>query len=112
MSALNSPLYHSKIALFFHLKKKINCATFNFMCYKLLSSFGLITDIAGVILLFIYGLPSKIVEPSKRLLEGSVSEADQKKNAFIKKMSYLGLTLLIIGFTLQLVSIWSNYICS
>jgi hypothetical protein len=81
------------------------------VCSKILTAIGLITDILGVILLFLYGLPSKVVEPPKLLLEGDVGDDDQKKNEFIKKMSYLGLALLILGFTFQLVATWSSYFC-
>ena len=69
------------------------------------------TDIVGVILLFIYGLPSKIIGPPKMLLEGDITNDELKKNAFVTKMSYLGLTLLIIGFILQLAGVWANYFC-
>jgi hypothetical protein len=76
------------------------------MIAKIFSTIGLLTDIVGVILLFIYGLPSKMIEPPKLLLESDIDDADLKKNAFITRMSYLGLSLLIIGFMLQLISVW------
>ena len=66
-----------------------------------INQLGLIFDIIGVILLFMYGLPSRIIEPPKLLLEGDLSKEDSKKNRFITIMSYIGLSCLFIGFFLQ-----------
>ena len=76
------------------------------MISKIFSTIGLCTDIVGVILLFIYGLPSKIVEPPKLLLGSDIGNSNLKKNAFITWMSYFGLSLLILGFTFQLIGVW------
>ena len=74
----------------------------------IISSTGLALDIVGVILLFIYGLPSKVTDsPGDRLLWGpspEVREAEIKKFRRYTRISHIGLVLLITGFTLQLIS--------
>ena len=72
---------------------------------NIFSSLGLIIDISGVILLFIYGLPSKISE-GIYFIDGETDEERtlrEKRNKFIKKMAQAGLICLILGFILQLI---------
>jgi len=78
------------------------------MYAKIFSTIGLVTDIIGVILLFMYGLPSKIVGPPVRIVEQDITDEEQNKNSFITKMSYFGLSLLILGFIFQLIGVWIN----
>jgi hypothetical protein len=78
------------------------------MLSNVISSIGLLIDIAGVVLLFIYGLPSKIATPPTLLIAGNISDSSKKKNKLITRMSYVGLSLLIIGFILQLAGVWIN----
>jgi hypothetical protein len=63
------------------------------------SLFGLSFDIIGVILLFIYGIPSKEMYNSF-LQDHTLSEEREKQITFRSK---LGLILIILGFMLQFV---------
>lgn len=78
----------------------MNCAT-------VVSSIGLSLDIVGVALLFKYGLPARVREKGGILLlwpgGKSYDEAGAEYQHY-KRMSYAGLTCLIVGFTLQLIS--------
>jgi len=65
----------------------------------LFSIAGLILDIVGVILLFIYGLPNKSVYNSI-LLDSSLSE-QKEKSIFL--WSKIGLLFLVLGFVFQIV---------
>ena len=73
-----------------------------------LITIGLVLDIAGVVLLFFFGLPSK-VSPHRRayrLLESSSEEPEEKFRLY-KIMSNIGLILLILGFSFQIAG---NYL--
>ncbi len=63
------------------------------------SSIGLILDIIGVIMLFIYGLPSKIKE------QDYIGKEETKEDIRVKKMAYIGLSFILFGFILQLFGI-------
>jgi hypothetical protein len=67
---------------------------------------GLIFDIIGVFMLFLYGLPSRI-EPSGDLLglEESTDEElkREKKNRRIKILAFIGLSFIFLGFIFQLL---------
>lgn len=78
----------------------------------LFSVIGLTFDIFGVLLLFYFGLPSKIINKSKKIFIGKV-KGEQKKyvnrhNLFINIGAYTGLTFMLIGFILQLIGVLSN----
>lgn len=71
----------------------------------IVNSIGLVLDIAGALLLWKYGLPEHLSR------EGHVyfvlNEIDEEEKAKAKKYdrwSHAGLSLLILGFGLQLVS--------
>jgi len=72
---------------------------------NLFSTIGLILDIIGVLMLFKYGLPSKVSEGTGRITEESKINEDirNKKNKHIVIMAYLGLTFILIGFIFQLM---------
>ena len=73
--------------------------------FNLISSIGLIIDILGVILLFIYGLPSKVSE-GDYFTDGETEDMQEKrlkKNKHIQKMAHIGLICLILGFLFQLI---------
>ena len=79
------------------------------MCSSLLNTVGLILDIAGVVLLFFFGLPSDVSGPSGGTLilwpmgtDGDAHEARKYKR--YHRTARLGLGLLIVGFALQAVS--------
>jgi hypothetical protein len=75
-----------------------------------LNQIGLLLDIVGVLILFKYGLPSEVAENSdgyflivnKRPQEEL--DEEKRKNAFIKKMAYLGLASVLLGFTFQFIA--------
>ncbi len=73
---------------------------------NLVSSIGLVFDIIGVLILFKYGLPSKIQNHKGSIIreEGKEEEkARKKENKKIKQWANLGLILILIGFLLQLI---------
>lgn len=68
---------------------------------------GLCFDIVGVIMLFKYGLPSKVQEnaDSLSLEESSQKEYNRKgSNKRIICLSYTGIIMLIVGFVIQLLA--------
>jgi hypothetical protein len=69
------------------------------------NQWGLISDIFGVLLLFKYGLPSKIEDEVDHLTAPNVPEEEKqkrkRKNKEIIIGAYVGLTLILIGFALQ-----------
>ena len=72
------------------------------------NSVGLVFDIAGVILLFLFGL-SPEVNPNGEmpLMVDQEDESEAKKYKKYKRMSHVALLLLCIGFIFQITS---NYI--
>jgi hypothetical protein len=88
------------------------------MCQQIIVSFGLILDIIGVILLFIWGPPTPSMEGSVGLaLESGTVLYDGKKVKDIEKeqlrrraihsrMSKVALGLIFFGFVVQLVAQW------
>ena len=70
-----------------------------------IGSVGLVLDIVGAILLFIYGLPENISrEGYSNLVTEEVDEKEVRLANFYDRMGRLGLLLLISGFVLQLVA--------
>ena len=71
-----------------------------------INSIGLSLDILGVILLFIFGLPSRFVSdgpPTNTISFGWDPDSVKQWNRY-KFWSGLALGLLILGFVLQMVS--------
>ena len=76
-----------------------------------LVSIGLVLDIVGVILLFFYGLPNNIPAPSSGTVivwpggEANESEKEEYRKELkkYKRLSRLGIILLLVGFGLQLI---------
>ena len=71
---------------------------------------GLLLDILGIVLLFVYGLPSKIEHLySDMAVEINDNEKQRiiKKNKRISFLSHFGLVALILGFCLQ----FAGYLC-
>ncbi|MYL11235.1 MAG: hypothetical protein F4010_03615 [Cenarchaeum sp. SB0669_bin_11] len=77
-----------------------------------LSSIGLGLDIAGVLLLFKYGLPNDIQKSTGEVLlwgtGGKVADKAAEKRWYrYRDSSRLALGMLVFGFALQ---IWSNHL--
>jgi len=72
----------------------------------IINSFGLMLDIVGAVMIFVYGLPSKWQEGSGRALEETPEEEMIRDagNMRLKGRAKIGLGLLIAGFAFQLVS--------
>jgi hypothetical protein len=74
---------------------------------NILTSIGLILDILGVIMLFMYGLPSNVKENGSGFGGSENEEQRQKRllnNKTIKMKAQFGLGLLITGFLFQLLA--------
>ena len=73
---------------------------------EIINTVGLAFDIVGVILLFFYGLPEPISKTGAGHLTWGENEEEATKWRLYKTRSCWGLALLIIGFSLQLLSNW------
>ena len=71
------------------------------------NSVGLVLDILGALVIFAYGLPRWVVRDTDSLVidAGMIGQDDKKLYKDPNtRWNRLGLTLLIVGFTLQLAS--------
>lgn len=72
-----------------------------------LSQWGLIIDLIGVLLLFEYGLPSKIKDEEGEGLSIGADEQEveniRRHNIKIKRGAYAGLACILAGFLLQFI---------
>jgi hypothetical protein len=75
------------------------------MGYKIFTSIGLIFDILGVIMLFRYGLPSRVIDAPHLILMKGLSNEEIAVNSKIRKWAYTGLIFLIIGFVGQIAGV-------
>ena len=72
---------------------------------KIISSVGLILDIVGALLIWKYGLPESINRKGMGFLVlESVDDEQILKAKRYDRLSKIGLSLLILGFSLQLLS--------
>jgi hypothetical protein len=72
---------------------------------RIFSIIGLILDIIGVLMLFRYGLPSEI-EIGDIIIANESTDSELKrgnKNRRIKKLAYIGLSFILLGFIFQLL---------
>ena len=73
----------------------------------IISSVGLGLDIIGVVLLFKFGLPPRVSETGGTSIKwpgGKSNEEAKEEYQHYKQMGYVGLGLLVVGFSLQLIS--------
>ncbi|MBW0162011.1 MAG: hypothetical protein HYI21_13120 [Sediminibacterium sp. Gen4] len=80
-------------------------------CRMTLNQIGLAIDILGVVFLFFCGMPSGFIENPENagnISWGDNSELEQKRirvnNNIIKIGAYTGLSLVLIGFIIQLIA--------
>jgi len=74
---------------------------------NILAIIGLILDMIGVGLIFIFGIPSKIdTEGHTYIITENVDENEKKEANKYKRFSWMGLFLVFLGFLLQCL----NYI--
>ena len=72
---------------------------------NLMNSIGLIIDIIGVILIFLYGIsPMLDVKGTVFLVAEQEDEVEKKKAKKFQCISRFGLIMVIVGFFLQLTS--------
>ena len=74
----------------------------------IVNSAGLLLDIVGVVLLFMFGLPSKVRRETGSYIiwgaDASEQEATRKEYRRYQCMSFIALGCLVTGFVLQIVS--------
>lgn len=77
-------------------------------CKVFLNSLGLLLDITGAILIYVYGIQPGLSKPIHSFsLDDMITDKEGKKDALFsrfKKFSFTGLLILITGFLLQLAS--------
>lgn len=72
---------------------------------NLLNIIGLVFDLIGVIMLFKYGLPENIDKSGAvYFVTGSKDKDEIQKAKKYERLSYIALTCIIIGFSLQLAA--------
>jgi hypothetical protein len=75
---------------------------------SLFSIAGLIIDIIGVVMVFLWGLPIQLPERDLYVKE-TITEEQEEKNKIQKIKAYAGLGFILAGFFLQLISYLINY---
>ena len=71
----------------------------------IINSFSLLLDILGAITIFKFGIPEKIDKNGHQyLILEQTNEVEAKKAKYYEIYSYIGLTMLLFGFILQLIS--------
>ncbi len=73
----------------------------------MVSTVGLILDIAGVVLIYRFGLPIRANASGGTFIAWGGKDAEgEREYRLARILSPLGLLLLIIGFALQAISNW------
>jgi len=69
------------------------------------NSIGLLLDIAGVVMVWRYGLPESLSrEGAQYIITEQTDEAEKAKAARFDLLSKIGLALIVAGFAFQLLS--------
>ena len=83
------------------------------MSAVIINSVGLFLDIVGVILLFFFGMPSRVSEGPPVLSFGEDPDSTKQREKQWKQyqlVSRFAMVLLILGFALQIVSNHTGFI--
>jgi len=76
---------------------------------KWLTAIGLACNMAGVAMIFFFGVPRyrSVADAGKSYLQVEADDSESEQRAKrASRLSRLGLTLLAVGFALQLVALW------
>lgn len=69
-----------------------------------ISAIGLCLDIVGVLLLWKFGLPPDVRrDGASFLMLEQTDESEKKKGAYYDRMSHTAITLIVLGFAMQLI---------
>lgn len=72
-----------------------------------LNIFGLMLSLAGILILFRYGMPYRLPFPSEPIL-GRPKPGDHEELARYKRLGWIGLTCTVFGTLLQgIVAVWT-----
>ena len=66
---------------------------------------GMLLNVIGALLIFIFGSPFSFVSPSFGIAYRDPSEKEKKIKNLSRFLSYLGMFLIVLGFSLQLYSL-------
>ena len=78
------------------------------MSVQWLNTFGLITNAAGVLLLFRYAMPYRLAVDGGEVITTSIIRSkERKKDGFYRKLALFGLLLILIGTALQIGATWN-----
>ena len=72
---------------------------------ELVSSTGLALDIVGVVIVFRFGLPEEMPGPAGPTWGGRPPETVKKRKLY-STLSWAGMTLIVLGFALQILGEW------
>lgn len=93
-----------------------------FEWHQLVTTAGLVLDIAGVCVLFVFGLPARIAKtlidntgfvvgkPTPGQLERNrlVEEQQSRQRRLAALGHWSGISALVVGFSLQIVGVWMS----
>ena len=77
------------------------------MLGQLVSSLGLILDIAGALLIWRFGLPPAVSRDGRTTVAWlGADKSEIEKSKLYDRLSHLGVGLLVSGFLFQLLGLW------
>jgi hypothetical protein len=73
----------------------------------LISSIGLLFDMVGAVIIFRFGIPQRIDRSGHAFItDPEKNEEEKNKARLYDRISFCGISLLVIGFALQGVANW------
>ncbi len=72
----------------------------------IVTTIGLIFDICGAILITFFGIPTLLSRDGGEIPTFGYSEREEKKAKHYDNLALLGMVLLILGFSGQIIGIW------